>query len=99
MKDQSYERYSIRLNLNHEINQWFKFGLQTQYSHSVKERGSGMEGDAYMYRISPLGSLRNEDGTPTQLVASDAQMWNPLMNLEEGATTKERNEIIGGHKA
>ena len=21
------------------------------------------------------------------------------MNLEEGATTKERNEIIGGHKA
>jgi TonB-linked SusC/RagA family outer membrane protein len=87
MKDQSYERYSIRLNLNHEINQWFKFGLQTQYSHSVKERGSGMEGDAYMYRISPLGSLRNEDGTPTQLVASDAQMWNPLMNLEEGAVS------------
>ena len=87
MKDQSYERYSIRLNLNHEINKWFKFGLQTQYSHSVKERGSGMESDAYMYRISPLGALRNEDGTPTQLVASDAQMWNPLMNLEKGAVS------------
>ena len=87
IKDQSYTRYSVRLNLNHEINQWFKFGLQTQYSHSVKERGSGMESDAYMYRISPLGALYNEDGTPTELVASDAQMWNPLMNLEEGAVS------------
>lgn len=87
MKDESYERYSIRLNLNHEINKWFKFGLQTQYSHSVRQRGSGMASDAYMYRISPLGALRNEDGTPTQLVASDAQMWNPLMNLEKGAVS------------
>ena len=87
IKDKSYERYSVRLNLNHEINKWFKFGLQTQYSHSIEQRGSGMEGDQYMYRISPLGALRNDDGTPTELVAADAQMWNPLMNLVDGAVS------------
>lgn len=99
MKDQSYERYSIRLNLNHEINKWFKFGLQTQYSHSVKERGSDMQSDPYMYRISPLGSLWNEDGTLTQLVASDAQMWNPLMNLEDGAVSapEKQSRYLGSY--
>lgn len=99
IRDQSYERYSVRLNLNHEINRWFKIGLQTQYSHSVQERGSGMEEDAYMYRISPLGALRNENGTPTQLVASDAQMWNPLMNLVDGAVSapKKTSRYLGSY--
>ena len=39
-KDEDYERYSIRLNLNHEINKYVKIGAQTQYSHAIQQRGA-----------------------------------------------------------
>ena len=49
MKDKDYERYSIRFNISHNVNKYIKFGGQTQYSHSVQNRGSGMETDMYLY--------------------------------------------------
>ncbi len=85
MKDKDYERYSIRFNISHSINKYIKFGGQTQYSHSVQNRGSGMETDMYLYRITPLGRFINEDGTYPGLVGGDSQMYNPLMNTVEGA--------------
>lgn len=88
MKDKDYERYSIRFNISHSINKYIKFGGQTQYSHSVQNRGSGMETDMYLYRITPLGRFINEDGTYPGLVGGDSQMYNPLMNTVEGAVDR-----------
>lgn len=88
MKDKNYERYSIRFNISHNINKYIKFGGQTQYSHSVQNRGSGMETDMYLYRITPLGRFVNEDGTYPGLVGGDSQMYNPLMNTVEGAVDR-----------
>ena len=85
MKDQDYERYSVRFNINHNINDYVKIGGSTQYSHSVQNRGSGMETDMYLYRITPLGRFQNEDGSYPGLVGGDSQMYNPLMNLVDGA--------------
>lgn len=45
VKDQSYQRYSVRLNLSHTINKYIKIGGQTQYSFSEKQRGSNMISD------------------------------------------------------
>ena len=61
VKDQSYQRYSVRLNLSHTINKYIKIGGQTQYSFSEKQRGSNMISDNYMYRITPLGSLYEKE--------------------------------------
>ena len=88
MKDKDYERYSIRFNISHNVNKYIKFGGQTQYSHSVQNRGSGMETDIYLYRITPLGRFINEDGTYPGLVGGDSQMYNPLMNTVEGAVDR-----------
>lgn len=88
MKDKDYERYSIRFNISHNVNKYIKFGGQTQYSHSVQNRGSGMETDMYLYRITPLGRFVNEDGTYPGLVGGDSQMYNPLMNTVEGAVDR-----------
>lgn len=88
MKDKDYERYSVRLNLNHSINKYVKIGAQTQYSHSVQNRGSDMEKDNYVYRITPLGRLYNDDGTVPSLVGSDALMYNPMMNMVDGAVDR-----------
>lgn len=88
MKDKSYERYSIRLNLNHTINKYVKIGAQTQYSHSTQQRGSDMEKDNYVYRVTPLGRLFNDDGTVPTNVGSDALMYNPMMNMVDGAVDR-----------
>lgn len=88
MKDKNYERYSVRLNLNHTINKYVKIGAQTQFSHSVQNRGSDMEKDNYVYRVTPLGRLYNDDGTVPSLVGSDALMYNPMMNMVDGAVDR-----------
>ena len=86
LKDEDFERYSIRLNLNHEINNYVKIGTQTQYSHSMFHRGNSRD----HWRVTPLGSLYEEDGSLTEMVGSDPQMWNPLLNLQEGAIDRPK---------
>lgn len=95
-KDVDYERYSIRLNLNHEINKYVKFGVQTQYSHSTYNKGTDM---ANNWRITPLGSLYEKDGSITPMIGSDSQMWNPLLNLEPGAVDrpKKTSRYLGSY--
>lgn len=88
VKDQSYQRYSVRLNLSHTINKYIKIGGQTQYSFSEKQRGSNMISDNYMYRITPLGSLYEKDGSFTQKIGGDELMYNPLYNLVDGAVDR-----------
>lgn len=99
MKDQDYERYSIRFNLNHNINDYIKIGGSTQYSHSVQNRGSEMEKDMYLYRITPLGKFQNEDGTYPGLIGGDSQMYNPLMNLVDGAVDRplKNDRFLGSY--
>lgn len=83
-KDEDYERYSIRLNLNHEINKYVKIGAQTQYSRSIQNRGSGLAGS---WRLSPLATLRNEEGKLIEMPGT-YNVYNPLMNLEPGAVSR-----------
>jgi len=83
-KDESYERYSIRVNLNHEINKYVKFGVQTQYSRAVQDRGSELHKG---WRLSPLAQLRDENGEIIPLPGS-YNVYNDLMNLEPGAVDR-----------
>lgn len=101
MRDQDYERFSIRLNISHKINDYVRIGGQTQYSHSVQNRGSGMEEDMYLYRITPLGRFQNDDGTYPGLVGSDSQMYNPLQNMVDGAVDRplKNSRFLGSYFA
>lgn len=101
MKDQDYKRYSIRFNINHNINKYVKIGGQIQFSHSVQNRGSGMETDMHLYRIAPLGRFQNEDGTYPGLVGGDSQMYNPLMNMVDGAVDRplKNSRFLGSYYA
>lgn len=85
-RDEDYERYSIRLNLNHEINKYVKIGAQTQYSHSIYNRGSGLAG---MWRIIPLSVLRDDKGELVEMPGT-YNVYNPLLNLEPGAVDRPK---------
>lgn len=83
-KDEDYERYSIRLNLNHEINKYVKIGAQTQYSHAIQQRGAGL---ASGWRLSPLAQLWDENGEIIPLPGS-YNVYNTMMDLVPGAVDR-----------
>ena len=83
-KDESNERYSIRINLNHEINKSVKIGAMAQYAHSTRQRGAGLHGG---WRLSPLAQLWNADGEIIPLPGS-YNVYNQILNLEPGAVDR-----------
>jgi len=83
-KDEDYERYSIRVNLNHDINKYVKFGVQTQYSRAVQNRGSNL---AAGWRLSPLAQLWDDKGEIIPLPGS-YNVYNVMMDLEPGAVDR-----------
>lgn len=97
IKDEDFQRYSIRMNLDHEISRWFKIGGQTQFSHSVQNRGSNL---ANSFRVMPMGRLYDDDGGVLPRVSgTDDQWYNPLMKLVEGAVEKpyKVNSFMGSY--
>ncbi|MDR2921035.1 MAG: TonB-dependent receptor [Tannerella sp.] len=94
-KDEDYERYSIRLNLNHEINKYVKFGAQTQYSRAVQNRGAEL---AKGWRLSPLAQLWDENGEIIPLPGS-YNVYNTMMDLEPGAVDrpKKTSRYLGSY--
>ncbi|MCD8176031.1 MAG: TonB-dependent receptor [Tannerellaceae bacterium] len=99
IKDEDFQRYSIRMNLDHEISRWFKIGGQTQFSHSVQNRGSNL---ANSFRVMPMGRLYDDDGSVLPRVSgTDDQWYNPLMKLVEGAVEKpyKVNSFMGSYYA
>ena len=97
IKDKNYKRYTIRLNLDHFINDNIKVGIQSQYANLVQQRGSEMERDSYQYRITPLGNFLNEDGSLPMLIGADSQMYNPMLNLKPGVIDRplKTNQYLG----
>lgn len=101
IKDKDFKRYITRLNLDHSINDFIKVGVQSQYTNFVQQRGSEMERDSYQYRITPLGRFVNDDGSLPMLIGSDAQMYNPLLNLQPGVIDRplKTNQFLGNFYA
>ncbi|NDW11126.1 TonB-dependent receptor [Dysgonomonas sp. 520] len=94
-KSKDFERYSIRLNLDTDVFNWFKVGAQTQYTHSVQNRGTNFEDN---WRVNPLGRLRDDEGNLVDCTSgTDTQWWNPLLYLEKGnvVNPKKINQFFG----
>lgn len=96
-RNKNYQRFSTRLNLNHEVNKWLKIGAQTQFSRSLNEGGKSMQDN---WRVNPLGRLYDENGELTKMTSgTDTQWWNPLQYLVEGAidSRKKVNRFMGSY--
>lgn len=98
-KQQEYDRYTIRLSVDSEVNNWLKVGGQTQYSHSINKRGTNFQDK---WRVNPLGRLYDDDGNLTECTSGvDTQWWNPLQLLVKGAVVnpKKVNRFFGSYYA
>lgn len=70
-------RYTFRANITNTIKPWLQIGTNAMFSHRDLSGVSASVRDAY--RMSPLGTMFYEDGSPTQFPVPDEQAaGNPL---------------------
>ena len=99
VKDEEYSRYSIRLNLEHSVNKYIKFGAMSQFTHSDQQRGSSLFNS---WRVMPMGRFYDDEGQLLDRVSGTDDQWrNPLLKLAEGAVVKplKVNRFIGSYFA
>lgn len=84
-----YERINARLNLDHRINDMFKFGISMTLTQSTNNWGSNnvmSEG----LRTLPMAVPYNADGSIRFLPANDGIASSPLAEIVPGAYVDER---------
>lgn len=99
VKDEEFHRYSIRLNLEHTVNKYIKFGANNSFSHSVQERGATLFNS---WRVMPMGRFYDDDGELLEKVSGTDDQWrNPLLRLADGAVSRplKVNRFIGSYYA
>ena len=85
-----YERISTRLNLDHRINDIFKFGMSVSLTQAINNWGSNaVLGEAL--RNIPLGNPYDTEGNINFNTWNDGIASNPLAELVPGAYEDERH--------
>lgn len=85
-----YERYTARINADHEISKTFTVGISSLFSKVEQNWGSGSVISEAVNQ-SPLGLPYDADGNIIFLPISDGIRSNPLAELVPGKRVDERN--------
>ena len=84
-----FERITGRVNLDHRINDTFKFGISMLLSNSVNNWGSSAVMSEALSNI-PIGKPYADDGSLNFFTFNDGIRTNPLSELVPGAYVDER---------
>ena len=90
----TYERFSGRVNVDHQVNKWLKVGLRQMISFT-KQKGHSDQStqEQGMGNTSPLGNLtaadptakpKNEDGSWNENISWSGQSSNPHILFDSG---------------
>ncbi len=92
MKDKDYERFSIRTNVDHEINSFLKIGTSTMYSRVIENSSGNLYERAR--NMNPLASPYNEDGSLVMYPGGDGLAINPVAEITGRQTQNKRNRLL-----
>ena len=96
VKGQDYNRYSIRLNLDWDLNDYIKIGTQTMFSHANKQDGPNIYSEAKFN--FPLADPYNEDGSlKVERPGNDPLRWNSLLNVDNVEKERITNRFLGSY--
>ena len=87
-KTQDFDRYTLRVNLDHKISERLKLGASTLLTHSVQNWGPNPWGEALSN--NPLGKPFDEEGNLRFRPTTDGLRVNPLADVVDGAFVDER---------
>lgn len=95
MKGADYLRYSIRLNVDHELNKRIKVGASSMLSSILENVGSGSDLYSRARQQNPLATPYKDDGSLLLNPGNDALAVNPLLDINGGVIDeRRRNRII-----
>ncbi|MFY7828187.1 MAG: SusC/RagA family TonB-linked outer membrane protein [Flectobacillus sp.] len=79
-----YARYSLRANIDHEINRWLKVGISSYMMFSDRN-GENLNPYSFTLGQNPLGAPYKADGSINFTPTNDALLTNPLAEIVPGA--------------
>lgn len=88
---QDFDRYTVRINLDHDVSDRFRIGTSTLLSRFEQAYGTNPYGGAV--NMNPLGNPYNEDGTLDFRPTDDGLVANVLNNLVPGKMLDDRNRM------
>lgn len=84
-----FQRYSLRLNLDHQVADWLRIGTSTYVNRTEQDWGSSAAwGEAIAN--NPLGVPYDDEGNLLFLPTNDGIRTNPLSELAPGAYDDDR---------
>ena len=87
-----YNRYSIRVNLDHRVNSRIKVGTSSMFSYVRENAGSELYDIARQQ--NPLATPYNPDGSLLLNPGNDALAVNPLLNIDGVVNEHRRNRTL-----
>ncbi|MDR8390075.1 TonB-dependent receptor [Aliifodinibius sp. S!AR15-10] len=88
---QSFDRYTVRVNLDHDVSDRFRIGTSTLLSRFDQAYGTNPYGGAVA--MNPLGDPYEDDGTLDFRPTDDGLVANPLNNLVPGKMLDDRKKM------
>jgi TonB-linked SusC/RagA family outer membrane protein len=90
--NQDFNRYSFRINIDHQISDQFKVGVSSLATFSI-QNGDGFNPLPEALQNNPLGNPYNSDGTLNFLPTTDGLRTNPLSEIVKGAIVREDKRV------
>ncbi|HEY0108331.1 MAG TPA: SusC/RagA family TonB-linked outer membrane protein, partial [Fibrella sp.] len=86
-----FSRYSLRANVDHQINKVVKVGLATYMMYSLRN-GESLNPYNFTLQQNPLGRPYDNNGNLIFAPTNDALLTNPLAEVVPGAQIEERRK-------
>jgi TonB-linked SusC/RagA family outer membrane protein len=91
IETQNYDRYTFRVNLDHQATNRLKVGTSTQISNSKQDWATNTYGGAL--NISPLAEPYDAEDNLIYRPGADPLLWNPLADYVDGNFEDERRTL------
>jgi TonB-linked SusC/RagA family outer membrane protein len=83
-KGLDFSRYSLRANIDHQINKAIRVGISSYMMNTVRN-GASLNPYGFTLQQNPLANPYNTDGTMKFAPTNDALLTNPLAEIVDGA--------------
>lgn len=92
IKGMDYTRYNIRVNLDHNINDWLKVSTSTVLTRANEQAGSNLY--VLARQTNPLASPWNADGELVLNPGNDPLALNPLLDIDGIVNDSRKDRVI-----
>ncbi len=86
-----FTRYSLRANIDHQINRFVKVGLSSYLMYSVRN-GANLNPYSFTLQQNPLGRPYDDNGNLIFSPTNDALLTNPLAEIAPGAQVDQNKK-------